>query len=147
MYEYEINGKKYTQRKMVLAQLLLLTAAMEGIILTSFRPFALLAAFGDKLLPTLAILLLPAGCVTPDAIKERNLQEIAADLEAAPVDLLMEIVNDFLDCNRPSWILEQMGSLLGKIFPAIGSISSSAALPTETSPAGTPFSGGSVLKN
>lgn len=114
MYEYEINGKKYSQRKLVLGQTELLMDRMQGLVITGFSAPALIQSLKGRLLPVLAVVLLPEGC---ERIKDRDLDVIEADLEETPLETLMEVVEDFLSCNQPSSLLARLDAMIKQMFP------------------------------
>ena len=133
MYSYEIKEKKYTQRPLVLGQMVMLIALLEGVGIKSMTGMGMIMALGDLLPRALAILLIPEGCTS---LKARDIDSMAAALDEIPIDRAIEIVADFLECSQISSLLASLDGLAIKMMaarqPATGLTSLSANSPTET---------------
>lgn len=104
MYHYEINGKTFTQKKLVLGQIGALAQLLAGIRMLSTDPLGLIAALGESLPQALAIVLVPEGIHPSD----KDLLAMERDLYEAEPETALQVVADFFDCNP-------LPSLLGKI--------------------------------
>jgi len=127
---YEIKGKKYSQKKLVLGQMAQLIELLDGVRIEQAGVTGMLKAIGGKLPMALAICLIPEGCAS---IGEKNNLAIAVDMQEAEIDQAIEVVGDFLSCNQLSSLLEKLGALAERVaVESVGSKNSSAPLPTET---------------
>lgn len=117
MFNYEINGKRYFQKPLVLGQVGQLTELLKEISLPANLSIAgLITAFGDKLAKALAIVLIPEG----KALKEKNLQELEDELgAAATIEIAFKVIEDFLDCNQLSFVFGRITGLMGKLAEEI----------------------------
>lgn len=95
---YEINGKKYTQRPLVLAQVLDLADHLQEMEITRMDPISIIKTIGPKLPRTMAIILIPEGV----AIEEKNLDALEKEFALTRLDLeaALAVADDFLSCNR-----------------------------------------------
>ena len=94
---YEVGGKTFIQRPMVLGQAQQLLALLKGLPLPgSFQLMAVMVAVGDKLHDLLAIVLVEKD----KKPAEKKPEETAAFLaENLPADMAMDMVADFLSLN------------------------------------------------
>ena len=98
MFEYEIAGKKYYQKPLVLGQVKQLARLLKDISFTGEAISAadVLELIGDKLPEALAIVLIPEGC----RLSEKNIKEIAQELEESlDLETAAKIIEDFFCCN------------------------------------------------
>lgn len=135
---YQINGKPYTQRPLVLGQSRQLLDLLSGVRITDLSAAGLIESVGDKLPEVLAVVLIPEGC---QRIKDRDLAAIAADVEEAGLSVVLDVVTDFFGCNQLSLLLGRLGNLIEQLTAATGSNALYASSPMETSPNGTPSPG------
>jgi hypothetical protein len=126
---YEINGRKYSQKKLVFGQIIALMACLEGVQIRSMSAPGLLAAFGSRLPDALAVVLIPEGC---PSLADRDIAAISSDVSATEVEVVLEVVTDFFAYNQPSLLLEKIGALVEMVTSATASTESSASLPTAT---------------
>lgn len=113
MFEYEINGKKYYQKPLVLGQVGQLTELLNEISLPSNLSITgLIIAFGNRLAKALSIVLIPEG----KALKEKNLSEIEDEFgTTATIEIAFKVIEDFLDCNQLSFVFGRITGLMGKL--------------------------------
>jgi hypothetical protein len=125
-FEYEIDGKKYIQRRLVLAQVKQISKLFNNLSLPADgNMLGIVTALGDKLGTALAIVLIPADTPlgTPEAIRnalqKKDLDKLELDMNYA-VDtdmqaLAVKVVEDFLECNPLSLTFEGMGGIADRI--------------------------------
>lgn len=143
---YEINGRAYTQRELVLGQLLELLGAVAGLAIVELSVAGVLAGVGDRLPSLLAIVLIPEG----QGVEQRDLRQAEDDLRSAPLSLLLRMVTDFFAVTRPSSLLsdlagviETVGGEMNAMTPLLPSLNGwSAPSPAATSANDPPSSGG-----
>lgn len=155
-FTYEIGGKKYTQRALVLGQTRQLKNVIEGIVIPkgikgmgeTELMLAIVGVVGDKLPDALAVVLTPEGV----ELKDKDLKALAREIEfAIPPDQAFQVIEDFFDCNPIASLLERLSGAIGKIaekIPAMGSGSKilSASSPAEISREETVFSGDTPME-
>jgi len=144
MNEYDISGKAYVQRPLVLGQIQQLLRVLDGIALPAQLTLAsLLDALGGRLYAAIAVVITEKGC----SPRDKNVDELAGWLEwSADLTTVMEIVDDFFALNPVSSLLEKAGGMIGRLNQAMairgnGSTRPSSFSPAETSPGATPSSG------
>lgn len=129
-YRYEINGRVYVQRELVLAQVQELLAALSGITLTELTVTGILSSAGDRVYGLLAIVLIPEG----KTARQRDMAMAEEDLRDAPASMVVRMVADFFVCTQPSSLLGELGRLISLAgAAAMPSNNWSACSPTETS--------------
>jgi hypothetical protein len=117
MYTYEIAGKKYFQKKLVLGQIGPLAQLLAGARFMATDPLGLIAALGESLPEALAIVLIPEGVHPAD----KDMQQIRRDLFDADLETVaLKVVDDFLDCNPIHLLLEKVAGMIGKVTSTIG---------------------------
>lgn len=129
---YEIGGKTYIQRPLVLGQDLQLLNLLEGISLPAGLNSAAIVIMLAGLLPeALAIVLTEEG----RPLKDKNIAELATELEFAITrEQALTVIEDFLFCNPLDSPLEKIAGLTDRIKAAIpGSKKPSSSSPEETS--------------
>lgn len=112
MYTYEINGKKYLQKKLVLGQIGPLAQLLSDVRFMATDPLGLMAALGESLPEALAIVLVPEGVHPADkdmAAVRRDLYE--ADIEA----VALQVIEDFFVCNPLPSLLERVTGIIAKV--------------------------------
>lgn len=145
IFAYEIGGKKYEQRPMVLGQVRQLMTLLQSVKFgEDMSETGIIAALGDKLPQAIAIALKPENC----SLKDKNVAALAADIEfEISPDLALEIVEDFFGCNPIASLLEKIGTAAKRITRQIGesrSNSAASSSQTEISEAETASSGAIV---
>lgn len=110
---YEFGGKVYTQEKLVWGQVRQIASALKGVSFTGEMSVAgLIDMVGDKLSSVLAIVLTEEGT----SIKDKDLTVLAEEIEASiPIDMLMQVVEDFFICNPMALVLEKLTGLVGGV--------------------------------
>jgi len=150
-FQYEIDGKKYFQKPLVLGQIRQLLAILKNIKIQSSGPNQFLLEMGDQVPEFLAIVLIEEG----KSPKDKNLKELAAEIEfAIDPDMAIRMIEDFFDCNPTASFLERIGNL-GKMIsakikqpaPGTGSKSSPSSSAGEILPDGTKSSGDTIPTN
>lgn len=145
-YEYEIGGKKYIQRPLVLGQVRQLMKLLQGLVFPKdINTIELIALLGDRLPQAIAIVLTPDGV----NLKDKDINAIASDLEfEISPETTIEVIENFFDCNPIPSLLEKVSGMAQKIGKAMikeqmetGSTPSSVSLLEETSPKETQSSG------
>lgn len=139
---YEIGGRCYTQRPLVLGQWVQFVAAIEGLEVSPAAGLqAFLAALGPRLPRVLAVVLIPEGV----DLRSKDLDQLTEDLEFEILPgQIQEVVEDFFSCNPVASILEWLTGALAGLRPravATGSKGSASPSPPETSQSETPSSG------
>ena len=144
MKEYDINGRAFVQRPLVLGQIQQLLRVLDGIALPDPLTLAsLLDALGGRLYSAIAVVITEKGC----SPRDKDLEALAAELEwSAPLETALEIVDDFFVLNPASSLLGKAGSMIGGLNRTLaalagGSTRSSSFSPGATSPGATPSSG------
>lgn len=140
---YLIGGQEYTQRPIVLAQFRVLMPLIEGLEWGGDKTaWAAARDLGDRLPEALAAVIVEKDLDVRQALDD--LEARARDLECriAP-DLILEVIEDFFDCNRASSLLARIAEAMAKLMtmdetPSRGSSSPS---PKATSKKGRRSSG------
>ena len=147
--EYTIGDKKYTQRKLVLGQILLLTQLLKNVnVLKDMTPSALIATIGMKMPDALAIVLIPDGTAIKEKASDDKRLELATEISFnIDAETTLQVVGDFFDCNPIAFLLEKLSGATEKIISQVKSISkpSSPSSPEETSPSES-ISSGALLQ-
>jgi len=146
MQKYEVAGKTYIQKPLVLGQIKQLIGALGNIDIPisaagDLDAAWLLAVLGDRLPHALAVILIEEGMPLP----EKDLDALAAQIEASfDIETTVRVVEDFFDCNPAASILDRLNVVMGSIMKSIrppGSTRSASSSAGETSPNGTQSSG------
>lgn len=150
-FSYEIGGKAYIQRPLVLGQMRQLMTLMDGvIIIPETGATGLAAALGDKLSQALAIVLVEEGATL--SLKDRNIEAIADDLEyTVTLETTMQVVEDFFICNPIASSLERLTGMMiaarRKMVKQTGLKKSASSSAEEISPKEMPSSGDTPQKS
>jgi len=139
---YEIGGKTYTQRPLVLGQWKQLLKALKGVkIPITNDPFVLVEALGDKAPELMAIVLQEEGT----RLQDKDIIKLTAELDfAVSPRLILTILDDFFVGNEVFSLLEEISTRMTEsIAKAIemSSTNSASPLPAETLPGATTSSG------
>lgn len=112
-FEYEIGGKKYIQRPLVLGQINQLMKLLQGVVIPSgVDTLALVSSLGDRLPRAIAIALTPEGA----SLKDKDINALAEELEfEISPEQTLQVVEDFFVCNPIPSLLEKIGDMAGKI--------------------------------
>lgn len=145
MNEYDIGGRAFVQRPLVLGQVQQLLRILDGLTLPEDRLTlaSLLDALGDRLYSALAIVITEKGA----SPRDKNIGELAEALQwSADMDTVLQVIDDFFVLNPASLLLEKAGNLIAALNRTLmtradGSRRPSSPSPAETSPAGTASSG------
>jgi hypothetical protein len=96
-FKYKIGDKTYLQRPLVLIQILQLIDALEGLKFpVNFTLKSILKILGDRTSKVLAIILIPEDI----KIQDKNIEELAMEMDNVDLNTLMEIKNHFFEFNR-----------------------------------------------
>jgi hypothetical protein len=136
---YEIGGKTYEQRELVLGQWRQLSALLSDLKMPAVgsRLQTMIAALENagRLERAIAVLLNEPG-VQP---RDKNLDALAAELEfSITPQQIAEVIDDFFTCNPVSSILSRLGMSLVKMVGALHAALQETGLtvPFVSSPAG-----------
>ena len=113
MFTYEINGKRYVQRPLVLGQLKQLTEVLKGLAWTSGTDLTdIIALVGGRLPSALAVVLTEEGALPG----KKDIPSLAKELEdALDADTAIKVVEDFFTSNPVASLLERLRGLAGKM--------------------------------
>ena len=119
---YEINGKNYTQRPLVLGQIMPLIDLMQGIELRDFSATGLIQSLGPNLPEVMAIVLIPEGT----RLSQKDIPTLAEEFEEyLSIETALEVVEDFLSFNPVSSISARMTGVMIKMIEAATAVLSS----------------------
>lgn len=112
-FEYEIGGRKFVQKALVLGQVKLLITTIKGVTLPrDATPASLVIALGDKVSDVLAIVLSEEGVL----LKNKKLKDVQDLIEQhLSIEQSIRMVEDFFDCNPIASISEAMIGLAKKV--------------------------------
>ena len=141
-YRYEIGGKVYVQRTLVLGQVRQLTGLLQELRIEpeKFDAAGLLALLGERLPEALAIVLTEEG----KSPRDKDLKALAEELEfSIDAETVVKVIEDFFSCNPAASLFDRLAGVVRKVNPqaATGSKTPASSSQAETSPAGTPSSG------
>ena len=129
---YEIGGKTYVQRPLVIGQLGRLLDELSGVQITSRTAAGLVAAFGPRLPRLLACVLVPEGTGPAEVDVDKLAEELAF---AADPEVAIEVVEDFFALTPVYSYLDRLTGIMARAGGAAktGKKNSSASSPEETS--------------
>jgi hypothetical protein len=114
--KYEIGGKIFIQRPLLVGQLVPLVTRTDGVIINSLDAKSVVSTLGDKLNSVLAVIMIPEGV----DVKSRDLDEIERHLDNyLEVSTATEIVGFFFDSTPPSLLLSLIKIMMGKMATAV----------------------------
>ncbi|MFH1984121.1 MAG: hypothetical protein ABIL58_19960 [Pseudomonadota bacterium] len=137
---YEIDGRAFEHRPLVLGQLRQLIEVISGMAMPDdMNPLGIVHALGERLPRALAVVLVDTGC---HDLAGRDIDELSAFMDNhMEIDAAVEVAEDFLQLNRVSSLAARLGKLVGLAMPTPSPSSApSAAAETsqkETGPCGT----------
>jgi hypothetical protein len=140
-FQYEINGKKYTQQELVLGQWQQLLKFLKGKEMPKMlSPRHVVEELGDDICEAIAIILREEG----KHLKDKNIKELAKEIQfSIKPKLSLKIVKDFFVCNHLGSIMDEVAQeimeILNQTTPILQKSSSSSA--EETSPSEIKSSG------
>ncbi len=142
-FTYEIDGRKFIQRPLVLGQLRQLLSVLKTVeIPGDANAVGLIDACGDRLPEALAIVLTEEG----SSLKDKNIAALADMLSfSVTPELALQVIEDFFSCNPVSSLLERLTGTIARAtanLTPIGSMASSLSSAAATSPDETRSSGG-----
>lgn len=144
MNEYDIDGRIFVQRPLVLGQIQQLLRVLDGLALPETLTLAsLLDALGGRLYAAIATVITEKGC----SPRDKNIEELAAELEwKLDLDTALAVIDDFFVLNPVSSLLQKAGGMIGglnRTMAALGTGSTrrSSSSQEATSPAATTSSG------
>lgn len=153
---YDIGGKTYVQRPLVLGQVRQLMAEISplgGINPEAGRAEVITALIQcSQLERVLAVVLSPEG----EDLRTKDIDALAREVEfGITPETIVQVVEDFFDCNPTASLLQKLIGVIVKVrqlMPGLetiqtGSNPSSVSSPTEISREETPSSGDSPLPN
>ena len=148
MFEYEIGGKLYIQKPLVLGQIRQLMNLLQGVVIPSnVDTLGIIAALGDRLPKAIAIAITPAGMV----VKDKDIDTLASEVEfELSTEAVVQVIEDFFSCNPIASLLERLGGVAEKITSQMdktGLKKSASSSPEEISPKETISSGDTPLPN
>jgi len=117
-YKYEIGGKIYFQKPLVLGQVRQLMNLLQGVAIPRESNAAeLIIVLGDRLPAAVAIVLHPEGIKLKDKALDALTREI--EFEISPEDTI-KVVEDFFGCNPISLVLEKVNKAIGQMKERTG---------------------------
>jgi hypothetical protein len=145
---YEICGKTYVQRPVVLGQFNLLLPVLKGLEISGGSAVEVAFSLGEGLHKALAVVLIEEGQTVRDACRPECLLEREADIQwAIDPEVVVEVIEDFFECNPISSISEKIGNAMSKLNSRLSVIPGtlnplSTDSPKEMSASGMELSGG-----
>ena len=141
--KYEINGKTYTQRPLVLGQIRQMVEALRDFTMPANATAVDLAMMLDDKLPGILAIVLGVEGVS---LRDKDVTALAEELrESVPVETAIQMIDDFFACNPIASLAEKMSGwmeiLAMWILTKHGSTTLLSCSAAETSPDGTPLSG------
>lgn len=149
MFTYEIGGKKYFQKPLVMGQvqqLIRLIKDEKTRIPASLTPWSVIEYLGDKLSEGVAIVLREDG----KHLKDKDLTELTKEIQfSIDLETTFKVIEDFFDCNPIVSTIERIGESIKRISEKIqiGSPRPLSLSAAETSPEETKSSGDSPQEN
>jgi len=147
MFEYEIDGKKYSQKPLVLGQVQQLIKFLRGKKLPEIlNPFQIIELLGDDLAEGIAIVLGEEN----RHLKDKDVSALTKEIQfSIKPGMALKVIEDFFDCNPIAPMMAELEGaidrILGKITTGLKRPSSSSA--EETSPEGMKSSGDTPREN
>jgi hypothetical protein len=112
-YKYEIGGRKYFQKPLVMGQFRQLSQELKDVRLPdNWDIGTIMTTFADKLHVLLAIVLIPEGIHPKDKVIEELSKEIEFEVEP---DMVFKVAEDFFGCNDIPLLLQKMVNLMAQV--------------------------------
>lgn len=128
-YRYEIGGKVYVMKPLVLGQVQQLMRVLENVRFIGFSPLEVLTALGAKLSEFLAVVLTPEGTL----LKDKDVRKLAEELEQnATLEDALRVLEDFFDCMQITSVFQRIAAMLDRIAERMQLSSSSVFSQKET---------------
>jgi hypothetical protein len=147
MFEYTIDGKKYSQKSLVLGQVQQLIKFLKGKKLPeTLTTFQIIDLLGDDLCEGIAIVLKEENRL----LKDKDVTVLAKEIQfSIEPETAFKVVEDFFVCNPVASMLERLAGSIRKVAEQmmIGLKRPSSSSPEETSPAETKSSGDTPQEN
>jgi len=118
---YEIDGRIYIQRPLVLGQIdQLIDLAKDLDLPPDFSPIEIKRALGERFYDALAIVLIPIsdvdGLNIPKILKSKDIPALAEELRwSTSHEMGLEVIEDFFDYNPVASIFERLTALAKRI--------------------------------
>jgi hypothetical protein len=94
--KYEINGKKYIQKPLVIGQIKQIAGLLNDFQMKEApSTMDFISALGDKLPNFFAIILVEEG----KSPKDKDLNLMAKELEQCSLETAIKVIDDFFSCN------------------------------------------------
>ncbi|NLT24653.1 MAG: hypothetical protein GXX82_16545 [Syntrophorhabdus sp.] len=141
-YIYEINGRSYVQRPLVLGQIGQINDVLKGVEITGDMGIEqIVQLLGDRLPVAMAIVLTEKHT----RMQDKDPQVLAEEMrEFMDIGTAMEVIDHFLSLNPIASIFGRLTGIMAGITKAkIGSKTSLSPSPEETSQSEREFSGDS----
>ncbi len=140
-FTYEIGGKTYTQRSLVLGQIKQLAGILESMSVNVFiDEMALGKMLINNVTPAIAVILTEKG----RSPKDKDIEILAGELEfTLDSETMAQVIQDFFDCNPVALIYEKVSGMVKSIRSKMktGSTGSVSSSPEGTLQSGTGSSG------
>ena len=125
---YQIGGKIYIQRPLVLGQIRQFLTALKGVsIPTNMDAMGWIEGLEDVLPGLLAVVLTEEG----QSPKEKNMQLLSEEISSSiSLETTLQVIEDFFDCNPVPSLLEKFGKMTAAItkkMMEIGSMKSASS--------------------
>ena len=104
--KYEINGKTYIQKPLVLGQIGQLALCLNGLSIPSDgNPVGMIMKLGDRLNQAIAVVLREEG----KPLRDKDIEAMTAEFEdSIDAQTQLSVVKDFFDCNPITFLLETL---------------------------------------
>jgi len=114
--KYEIGGKYYIQRPIVLAQLELLEPVIGAVGFKIDSAHEVAHILGAQLPEGLAVVLIPSGENLKEACRPEQLAQRVEELKwNMHPEKALEVIEDFFSCNLSSTLLERLGEMVKRL--------------------------------
>lgn len=124
---YEIGGKTYIQRPIVLGQFAELAPMLSGLTISTQDSAKLIADLGSNLPRVMAVVLVEEGKSLPEAFRSEAIQARANHLAwNVQPEQVIEVVEDFFECTPVSSISTRLGAMMQKLKADTGKDSTSS---------------------
>jgi hypothetical protein len=116
VFEYEINGATYVQKKLRLGQVKQMNKLFDNFEMpANISAISMFTVFGGKLPEFMAVIL----CKKDTELKDKDLSALTVEFEnQADVDIGFKVVQDFFVCNPIASYFTQMTEVFQKLMEA-----------------------------